>query len=131
MRKLWQSWEENQPLVHGQGEGGQLCWLRHLNSLPTAVAVGVGSSFCRLVVAQVFSSAAAAVLHFRGGSVSECLPAVLLCSGAMLGREQHPSFLIGSRLAGKPSGAGQIARVWCFSLICVALWQSVKSPGHV
>lgn len=38
--------------------------------------------FPRWFVAQVFSFAAAAVIHFRGGSIPERLPAVLLRSGA-------------------------------------------------
>ena len=127
MRKLWQSCEVNKQLIHGQwqGEGGQLCQLRHLNSLFTAVAVRLVPPFCTLIctsgVQCTHSSPfpgcrehpfpTAAVMHFMGVSISECLPAVLLYLGAMLGREQpqNLSFLVGYRFAGKLSIAGQFS----------------------
>lgn len=91
VRKLWQSWEEKQHLFRGQGEGGQLCWLRHLNSLPTAAAVGVGSPSCRLVLSSGVVVCCCSCDTFQGGSTPGSLPAVLLSSGAVLGTEQHPS----------------------------------------
>lgn len=87
VRKSWQSWEEHQHLVRGQAEGEDSCvgsdtLIPFSQLLPLELALPFPGWF----VAQVFLFAAAAVIHFRGGSIPECLPAVLLRSGAMLGK---------------------------------------------